>query len=39
MIRKISPLFKFEILGVLVSTLTANGKYPVHDCANFQFII
>ena len=29
MIRKISPLVKFDILGVFVNTLTVNRKYPV----------
>ena len=26
-----------EILGVLVTTLTANDKYPVQDCENLPF--
>ena len=39
MIRKISPLFKFEILGGFVNTLTADDKYPVRDCENLQFPI
>ena len=34
MIRKISPLFKFEMLGVLVNTLTADDNYPVGNCEN-----
>ena len=32
MIRKISPLLKFEILGLFVNTLTVDDKYPVGDC-------
>ena len=36
---KISLLFKFEILGVFVNTLTADGKYPVWDCENLKFRI
>ena len=36
---EISPLLKFEILGVFVSTLTADDKYPVLDCENFKFPI
>ena len=36
---KISFLFKFEILGVFVNTLTADGKYPVWDCENLKFRI
>ena len=39
MICKISPLFQFEILSVFVNTLTADDKYPVRDCENFQFTI
>ena len=39
MIRKISPLLKFEILGVFVNTLTTHDKYPVRDCQNLQFPI
>ena len=30
------PLVLGEILGVLVSTLTADPKYPVQDCTNLQ---
>ena len=37
MISKISPLLKFEILGVFVNTLTADDKYPVRDWENLQF--
>ena len=33
-IWKISPLLKFEILGVFVNTLTVDDKYPVRDCGN-----
>ena len=33
-ISKISPLFKFEILGVFANSLTADDKYPVRDCEN-----
>ena len=32
MIRKISPLLKFEILGLFVNTLTVDDKYLVGDC-------
>ena len=39
MIPKIFPLFKFEILGGFVNTLTADDKYPVRDCENLQFPI
>ena len=39
MICKISPLLKFEILGVFVNTLTADDSYPVGDCQNLQFPI
>ena len=39
MIWKISPLFKFEILGVFVNTYTADDKYPVGDCENLQVAI
>ena len=37
MICKISPLLKFEILGVFVNTLAADDKYPVRDWENLQF--
>ena len=37
MIRKISLLLKFEILGVFIHTLTADDKYPVRDCENLLF--
>ena len=36
---KISPLVKFEILGVFVNTLTTDDNYPVQDCENLQFSI
>ena len=39
MIRKISPLLKFEILGLFVNTLTVDDKYPVRDCENLQLPI
>ena len=39
MIWKISPLIKFEIIGVFVNTLTADCKYPVPHCENFSFPI
>ena len=39
MIRKISPLVLGEILGVLVNTLTADGKCLVQDCENLQLPI
>ena len=34
---KISPLLKFEKLGVFVNTLTADDNYPVWDCENLKF--
>ena len=39
MIWKVSPLVKFEILGVFFNTLTADDKYPVRDCENLAFRI
>ena len=36
MIWKISPWFKFEIIGLFVNTWTADYKYPVPDCENFR---
>ena len=39
MIRKISTLLKFEILGVFLNTLTADDNYPVGECENLQFPI
>ena len=37
MICKISPLLKFEILGVFFNTLIADVKYPVRDWQNLKF--
>ena len=34
-----APLFKFEIIGVFVNTLTADDKFPVLDSVNLQFPI
>ena len=34
-----SPLVLDEILGVLVNTLTANGKYLVQGCENLRLPI
>ena len=39
MIRKISPWFKFEIMGLFVNTWTADYKYPVHYCEKLSFPI
>ena len=39
MIWKNSPLVKYEVLGVFVSTLTADHKYPFWDCENLPFAI
>ena len=39
MVGKMSPLVKFEILGVFVNTLTVADKYPVRDIKNLQFHI
>ena len=39
MIRKISPLLKFENIGVFLNTWTADYKYSVPDCENLQFLI
>ena len=36
---KIYPLLEFEMLGVFVTTLTANDKYPVWHCENLKFPI
>ena len=36
---EISPLWKLEILGEFVNTLTADDKYPVQDSENLQFPI
>ena len=35
MISKISPLVKFEIVGVFGNTSTADDKYPVWNCEKF----
>ena len=35
---KTSPFWKFEIIEVFVNKLTADGKYPVRDCENLQFL-
>ena len=34
-----SPLVLGEILGVYVTTLTANAEYPVEDCENLRLPI
>ena len=34
-----SPLMLGKILGVLVNTMTADGKYPIQDCENLQLPI
>ena len=39
MIWKISPWMKFEIIGFLFNTWTADYKYPVPDCENLPFRI
>ena len=36
---KVSPLLNFEILGVFVKTLTADGKYFFGDSGDLQFPI
>ena len=36
---RISPWWRFEILGVFVNTLSADDKYPLRDCGNLQFPI
>ena len=36
---KISPLWKFEILGMFVNIVTGDDNYPVGDCENLQFPI
>ena len=38
-ICKIFPLFKFNIVGVFVNTLTIDAKYPEPDCENLPFPI
>ena len=37
MICKISPLVRFDILGVFADTLTADDKYAVRDCEKLPF--
>ena len=39
MIWKMSPLVKFEVLGIFANTFTAGGKYPIWDCENFPLAI
>ena len=39
LIWKMSPLVLWEILGVFVKTLTADGMYPIQGCENFQLPI
>ena len=39
MIWKISPWLKFHIIGLFVTTWTADYKYPVRDCENLPFPI
>ena len=39
MIWKISPLYKFEMIGVFVNTWTADYKYSIPQCENLQFPI
>ena len=39
LIWKISPIFKFQITGVFVNTLTADYKYPISDCENLALPI
>ena len=39
MIWKISPRYKFGIIGLFVNTWTADYKYPVTDCENLSFPI
>ena len=36
---KISPLLKYEILGVFVNTLTHDENYPFGDSGDLQFPI
>ena len=38
-IWKTSPLSKFEILRSFANSMTADEKYPVSGCENFQFPI
>ena len=37
MIWNISPLLKFQMIGVFVNTWTADYNYPVPDCQNLLF--
>ena len=39
MVQKISPWLKFEIIGLFVTTLTADDKYAVPECESLQFPI
>ena len=39
LIRKMSPLVLAEILGMFANTLTADAKYPIEDCENWQLPI
>ena len=39
MICKVSPLLKFQIIGVFVNRLAADYKYPVPDIENLLFPI
>ena len=39
MIWNISPLLKFEMIGMFLNTLTADDKYGVPDCENLRFPI
>ena len=39
MIWKMSPLLKFEMLGVFVNIVAADDKYPVRDCENLLLAI
>ena len=39
LIRKISPLLNFEIIGVFVNTLTADYKYRVPDSGNLPLSV
>ena len=39
MIWKISPWFKFEIIGSFANRWTVDYKYPVTDCQNLHFPI
>ena len=34
-----SPLLKFEMLGVFVNIVAADDKYPVRDCENLLLAI